>query len=137
MLAVHTPEFEVPDDDPRLGELVAGATEGNVVYLTRRGERLAAVIPLDRVAGVRGAILADTDLTDDQKTALLSLVDSLTAANARAAAVDQAWFWTPEWQAGEREADAEIAAGRGQVFGSDEEFLAVLEAAVEDPSVLR
>ena len=26
---------------------------------------------------------------------------------------DQAWFWTPEWQAGERKADAEIAAGEG------------------------
>jgi AbrB family looped-hinge helix DNA binding protein len=25
---------------------------------------------------------------------------------------DQAWFWTKEWQAGEREADADIAAGR-------------------------
>ena len=23
----------------------------------------------------------------------------------------QAWFWTPEWQEGERKADAEIAAG--------------------------
>ncbi len=23
----------------------------------------------------------------------------------------QAWFWTPEWQAGEREADQEYAAG--------------------------
>jgi antitoxin PrlF len=25
---------------------------------------------------------------------------------------DQAWFWTPEWQAGEREASEDIAAGR-------------------------
>ncbi|HEV8574232.1 MAG TPA: AbrB/MazE/SpoVT family DNA-binding domain-containing protein [Dehalococcoidia bacterium] len=25
---------------------------------------------------------------------------------------DQAWFWTPEWQAGEREADEDIKAGR-------------------------
>jgi bifunctional DNA-binding transcriptional regulator/antitoxin component of YhaV-PrlF toxin-antitoxin module len=25
---------------------------------------------------------------------------------------DQAWFWTEEWQAGEREASADIAAGR-------------------------
>ena len=36
----------------------------------------------------------------------------------------QAWYWTPEWQAGEREADAEIAAGGGRVFMSGEEFLA-------------
>src|SRR5438874_2174149 len=25
---------------------------------------------------------------------------------------DQAWFWTPEWQAKEREADEDYAAGR-------------------------
>jgi len=25
---------------------------------------------------------------------------------------DQAWFWTPEWQAGEREVEEEVRAGR-------------------------
>ncbi len=25
---------------------------------------------------------------------------------------DQAWFWSPEWQAGEREAEEDIRAGR-------------------------
>ena len=43
----------------------------------------------------------------------------------------QAWFWTPEWQAKEREADADIAAGRGERFESDEEFLAALDARIE------
>ncbi|GAA1748509.1 AbrB/MazE/SpoVT family DNA-binding domain-containing protein [Luedemannella helvata] len=51
---------------------------------------------------------------------------------------DQDWFWTPEWQAGERQVDAELAAGKpGQVFGSDEEFLATLAAGIDDPTVLR
>jgi AbrB family looped-hinge helix DNA binding protein len=40
----------------------------------------------------------------------------------------QAWFWTPEWQAGEREADAELAAGKGETFESGEEFLEALGA---------
>jgi len=40
---------------------------------------------------------------------------------------DQAWFWTPEWQAGEREADEQIARGEGTVYGSTEEFLASLD----------
>ena len=35
----------------------------------------------------------------------------------------QAWYWTPEWQAGEREADEDIAAGRVERFMNDEEFL--------------
>jgi antitoxin PrlF len=40
---------------------------------------------------------------------------------------DQAWFWTPEWQAGERDADADVAAGRRTRYHSDEEFLAALD----------
>jgi len=38
---------------------------------------------------------------------------------------DQAWFWTPEWQAKEAEADQEIADGGGVVM-SAEEFIADL-----------
>lgn len=38
----------------------------------------------------------------------------------------QAWFWTPEWQEGERRAEAELAAGRGEHFESGEELLAAL-----------
>jgi len=39
----------------------------------------------------------------------------------------QAWFWQPAWQAGEREAAADLAAGRSRVFDSSEELLASLE----------
>jgi bifunctional DNA-binding transcriptional regulator/antitoxin component of YhaV-PrlF toxin-antitoxin module len=39
---------------------------------------------------------------------------------------DQAWFWTEEWQAGEREADEEIAAGRGTFYENGEAFLEAL-----------
>ncbi|HEC35582.1 MAG TPA: AbrB/MazE/SpoVT family DNA-binding domain-containing protein [Anaerolineae bacterium] len=40
----------------------------------------------------------------------------------------QAYFWTAEWQAAEREADEDIRAGRVRVFESVEELLADLEA---------
>jgi hypothetical protein len=36
---------------------------------------------------------------------------------------DQAWFWTPEWQAGEREADAAKREARSTISYSAEEFL--------------
>ena len=39
---------------------------------------------------------------------------------------DQAWFWTPEWQAREAEADADLAAGRAVRHTSDTDFLASL-----------
>jgi hypothetical protein len=40
---------------------------------------------------------------------------------------EQAWFWTQEWQAREREADEDLAAGRVTRFESDDEFLAELD----------
>jgi AbrB family looped-hinge helix DNA binding protein len=42
---------------------------------------------------------------------------------------DQAWFWTPDWQAREQEADEASASGeRGRVFDSGEEFLSFLDS---------
>ena len=41
---------------------------------------------------------------------------------------DQRWFWTPEWQTGEREADTEYVCGEGLIFLSDEELIAHLES---------
>lgn len=40
---------------------------------------------------------------------------------------EQAWFWTREWQEKEREADEDVAAGRGTTFESDEALLGALE----------
>lgn len=41
---------------------------------------------------------------------------------------EQAWFWTERWQAMEREADADVAAGRVARSGSVEELLAELDS---------
>jgi len=40
----------------------------------------------------------------------------------------QAYFWSEEWQAAEREAEEDIRAGRVQVFEDVEELLADLES---------
>jgi len=40
---------------------------------------------------------------------------------------DQAWFWTPGWQARIAEAEADRVAGDSTVYNSEEEFLASLE----------
>ena len=39
----------------------------------------------------------------------------------------QAWFWSDRWQSMEREASADIAAGRVKRFDSGDDFLAELE----------
>jgi hypothetical protein len=50
---------------------------------------------------------------------------------------DQAWFWTPEWQRREHEAEADKSAGSVDRYRSDEEFLAALDerSGSSDPDV--
>ena len=45
----------------------------------------------------------------------------------------QAWFWSPEWQAGEREAEADLAAGRIETFDASDALLAELEQRSKSP----
>jgi antitoxin PrlF len=48
------------------------------------------------------------------------------AGNLRAVSTNQDWFWTEEWQAGERKVDEYIKLGKYQEFDSMEEFLRTL-----------
>jgi prevent-host-death family protein len=80
-----THAYELPPDDQVPADAMREVEGGQVVYLTRKGRRIAAIVP-----------------------------------------ADQAWFWSDEWQAGEREADQELAEGQGVQFDTDEEFLAYL-----------
>ena len=40
----------------------------------------------------------------------------------------QAWFWNPTWQAGEREADADRAAGRLEAFANGDALIVGLQS---------
>jgi antitoxin PrlF len=46
----------------------------------------------------------------------------------------QAWFWTPAWQTGERQAEADHAAGRVESFGSGEELIDALRNRAKAPT---
>lgn len=59
----------------------------------------------------------------------------VTVRGMRLIPADQAWYWTPEWQAKEREADADIAAGGGTVYHSETEFLESLRERTPDPAL--
>ena len=48
----------------------------------------------------------------------------------------QAWFWTPSWQAGEREADADRVAGRVETFESGDSLVEGLRS-IAKPSKRR
>jgi hypothetical protein len=47
---------------------------------------------------------------------------------ARPAPADQAWFWTPQWQEGEREVNEHVAAGRETVHETGADLLAHLDS---------
>lgn len=44
---------------------------------------------------------------------------------------DQEWYWTPEWQEKEQQAEDDLAAGRSERFDASDEFLAALAERVE------
>jgi len=64
-------------------------------------------------------------LPDEAVDGAAVLLGEITAGRIDA---DQAWFWTREWQAGEREAEADRLADRATSYANDEEFLAALDA---------
>jgi AbrB family looped-hinge helix DNA binding protein len=88
-----------------------------IAHLNRRGQ---LTIPADvrRAAGLEPGQAFQIAITRD------GLV--LRAVESEEIDPDQAWFWTPEWQAKEREADEDIATGRLTTYYSTEEFLAAL-----------
>lgn len=46
-------------------------------------------------------------------------------------AKDQAWFWSPEWQKGEREAEQDIMNNRVSTFDNAEDAIAFLRSDEE------
>ena len=76
----------------------------------------------------RAAHLEEGDLLDAELTE-----DGILLRPQKVIDATQAWFWAPEWQQGEREADAQDAASLGQTFGSGEELVAALTAIANPP----
>jgi len=46
--------------------------------------------------------------------------------------LDQAWFWTPQWQAMESEADEDLAAGRYEEFRGLDDFIDGLRQLMDE-----
>ena len=54
-------------------------------------------------------------------------VEEWLSQQLNAAAEDQAWYWSPEWQAAERAAESELDAGVFKDFRTMDELLADLD----------
>lgn len=70
----------------------------------------------------RAAHLSEGDLVEIEVTEDGILLRPLKTIDAT-----QAWFWTEEWQAGEKEASEDVKAKRVSRYKSDEDFLSALK----------
>jgi bifunctional DNA-binding transcriptional regulator/antitoxin component of YhaV-PrlF toxin-antitoxin module len=83
----------------------------------------------------RGTVALPADLRRrlhlDQADAQIKLIERddgrIELVPVVAVPADQAWFWTDRWQAMEREADADVAAGRVVVVDGADELIAHLD----------
>lgn len=83
----------------------------------------------------RGTVALPADLRRrlhlDQADAQIKLIERedgrIELVPVVAVPADQAWFWTDRWQAMEREADADVAAGRVVVVEGADELIAQLD----------
>lgn len=92
------------------------------------GSMEAVVALLSGGTGVAVGVLLSLLLARHGRSARATMELRLERIEHMLTAPDQAWYWTPEWQAGEVEADADLAAGRVSFSGSDETFLDALRA---------
>jgi len=83
--------------------------------------RLVVEMPADQREAIRTALEALTEAGDGAKVQRIVSEALLTA-------VEQRYFWTPEWQAKEREADEAIAEGRLRTFGTMDDMIHFLDA---------
>ena len=71
----------------------------------------------------REARLEEGDLLEAEITA-----DGILLRPQKVIDAAQAWFWSPDWQAGERDADEDREAKRAETFSSNEAFVAALRS---------
>ncbi len=91
----------------------------------RLSKRRQVTIPRD--------VLAAAGLSEGQPLSIRATDEGLLITAGEERDPDQWWYWTEEWQKGEREIEAAQARGeRGRIFLSDEEFMAHLQKVHEE-----
>ena len=86
-----------------------------------RGDRHQVTLPAEIRAALQVRSGDEIEFSVDEH-------GTITVRGFTSIPTDQAWFFTPSWQAGERQADEQIAGGEGDFYASDEDFLASFPA---------
>lgn len=88
--------------------------------MTRAVVRSRGQITLPRE--VRQALHVD----EGDDVAFVVEAGQVTMHGLKSIPAEQSWFWTNAWQAGEREASEQVAAGEGSGFDNGDAFLGSL-----------
>lgn len=97
-------------------------------FMERSGV-FASVQPKNGTVTIPAAVRRQFGL--DQPGAQVEIVvrgDEIVLVPHVAVPAEQRWFWTPEWQAMEREAEQDLAEGRSADFATGDDLLAHLAA---------
>ena len=111
----------------RTDELVAHLKATTMTTTVGAGDAFALPEKIRKAAGLAEGDMVYLEVLDEGEAGLHVRLGKIDP--------DQAWFWTPEWQAGEWEADENYAAGRFTRYYSTEEFLAALKQWSKDADV--
>jgi antitoxin PrlF len=86
-----------------------------------RGDRHQVTLPAEIRAALQVRSGDEIEFSVDEH-------GTITVRGFTSIPTDQAWFFTPSWQTGERQADEQIASGEGDFYASDDDFLASFPA---------
>jgi bifunctional DNA-binding transcriptional regulator/antitoxin component of YhaV-PrlF toxin-antitoxin module len=113
-----TEEISAMETTTKTAELIAHLRATTMI--AKLGSDEGLILP-EQIRQAAGLAVGDTIYAE-----VLDEGDGEFRVRLRKIDPDQAWFWTPEWQAKLQEARDDLAAGRTYYFDSDEEFLAAL-----------
>jgi bifunctional DNA-binding transcriptional regulator/antitoxin component of YhaV-PrlF toxin-antitoxin module len=108
-------------------ELIAHLRATTMTTTVGAGDALVLPEKFRRAAGLAEGDMVYLEVLDEGEVGLHVRLGKIDP--------DQAWYWIPEWQAKEREANDDRVAGRVTVHHSDEEFLAALKQWSKDADV--
>ncbi len=91
------------------------------VIISSQGEPQAALVSLDDLQRLEHG----DDLEERIREGIKEYKPGVTVPTTPVKA-GQEWFWTEDWQAAEREAEADLEAGQHETFENDKDFIASL-----------
>lgn len=126
-----------PVGDQQVGELLQGVSWTNpnpsvtITDSVTVGKENAVIVAIMRAKGqvtIPQDVREAAHLEEGDPIEVVVTADGILLRPKKLIDASQAWFWTPDWQQGERAASADVEAGRLTTTVSSEAFLESLDS---------